>query len=155
MIVVAIIVTVMMNNMDKENIIVSACLLGVNCKYNGGNNSCEKIIKLQEKYNIITICPEVDGGLTTPRIPSEIVGKKVINQAGLDVTKEYLKGASIALEKSLSNNVKLAVLKTKSPSCGCGLIYDGTFTHNLINGDGVTTKLLKEHNIQVYTEEDI
>ena len=155
MIVVAIIVTVMMNNMDKENIIVSACLLGVNCKYNGGNNSCEKIIKLQEKYNIITICPEVDGGLTTPRIPSEIVGKKVINQAGLDVTKEYLKGASIALEKSLSNNVKFAVLKTKSPSCGCGLIYDGTFTHNLINGDGVTTKLLKEHNIQVYTEEDI
>lgn len=155
MIVVAIIVTVMMNNMDKENIIVSACLLGVNCKYNGGNNSCEKIIKLQEKYNIITICPEVDGGLTTPRIPSEIVGNKVINKAGLDVTKEYLKGASIALEKSLSNNVKFAVLKAKSPSCGCGLIYDGTFTHNLINGDGVTTKLLKEHNIQVYTEEDI
>ena len=144
-----------MNNMDKENIIVSACLLGVNCKYNGGNNSCEKIIKLQEKYNIITICPEVDGGLTTPRIPSEIVGNKVINKAGLDVTKEYLKGASIALEKSLSNNVKFAVLKAKSPSCGCGLIYDGTFTHNLINGDGVTTKLLKEHNIQVYTEEDI
>ena len=155
MIVAAMIVIVMMNNMNKENIIVSACLLGVNCKYNGGNNSCEKVIKLQEKYNLITICPEVDGGLTTPRIPSEIVDNKVINQAGQDVTKEYLKGASIALEKALSNNVKFAVLKAKSPSCGCGLIYDGTFNHNLIHGDGVTTKLLKEHNIQVYTEEDI
>ena len=88
-------------------------------------------------------------------IKYEIVENKVINQLGKDVTKEYLKGASIALEKALSNNVKFAVLKAKSPSCGCGLIYDGTFNHNLIHGDGVTTKLLKEHNIQVYTEEDI
>lgn len=149
------IVTAMINNMSKENIIVSACLLGVNCKYNGGNNCCEKVIKLQEKYNLITICPEVDGGLSTPRIPSEIIQDKVINKEGKDVTKEYNEGAKKALDKAKENNVRKAILKAKSPSCGCGYIYDGTFTNTLIQGDGVTTKLFKENNIEVLTENDI
>lgn len=149
------IVTAMISNMEKENIIVSACLLGKNCKYNGKNNYCQKVVDLKEKYNLIAICPEVDGGLPIPRIPSEIVNDKVINEAGIDVTNEYNLGAKKALDKALENNVKKAILKAKSPSCGCGYIYDGSFTHTLIKGDGVTTKLFKENNIKVLTEEDL
>ena len=149
------IVTAMISNMEKENIIVSACLLGENCKYNGKNNYCQKVVDLKGKYNLITICPEVDGGLPIPRIPSEIVNDKVINEAGIDVTNEYNLGAKKALDKALENNVKKAILKAKSPSCGCGYIYDGSFTHTLIKGDGVTTKLFKENNIKVLTEEDL
>lgn len=149
------IVTAMISNMEKENIIVSACLLGENCKYNGKNNYCQKVVDLKKKYNLITICPEVDGGLPIPRIPSEIVNDKVINESGIDVTNEYNLGAKKALDKALDNNVKKAILKAKSPSCGCGYIYDGSFTHTLIKGDGVTTKLFKENNIKVLTEEDL
>ncbi len=141
--------------MNKPNIIVSACLLGCNCKYNGGNNYCEKIEKLKEQYNIIDICPEVLGGLSTPRIPSEIVDDKVINKEGLDVTNNYNIGANLALEKALENNCEIAILKAKSPSCGSGKIYDGTFTSTLIDGDGIATRLFKQHNIKVYTEEEI
>ena len=140
---------------NKPNIIVSACLLGCNCKYNGGNNYCEKLEKLKEQYNIIDICPEVLGGLPTPRVPSEIIGDKVINKEGLDVTNNYNTGALLALEKVLNNNCELAILKAKSPSCGSGKIYDGTFTSTLVDGDGVTTRLFKQHNIKVYTEEEI
>ncbi len=140
---------------NKPNIVVSACLLGCNCKYNGGNNYCEKLDKLKEKYNIIDICPEVLGGLPIPRVPSEIVGDKVVNKEGFDVTTNYNIGALLALEKALSNKCEIAILKAKSPSCGCGKIYDGTFTSNLIDGDGITTRLFKEHNIKVYTEEEI
>ena len=149
------IVIAMINNMEKENIIVSACLLGVNCKYNGGHNYCQKVVDLKEKYNLITICPEVDGGLQTPRIPSEVVNEKVINKDGVDVTNEYNLGAQKALDKAFKNNVQKAILKAKSPSCGCGYIYDGSFTHTLIKGDGVTTRLFKQHNIEVLTEEDL
>lgn len=141
--------------MNKPNIVVSACLLGHNCKYNGGNNYCSKIEKLKEQYNIIDICPEVLGGLSTPRVPSEIIGNEVINKEGLNVTDNYNKGAKIALEKAIKNNCKVAILKAKSPSCGCGEIYDGSFTSTLIDGDGITTKLFKQHNIKVYTEEEI
>ncbi len=140
---------------NKKSIAVSACLLGHNCKYNGGNNYCSKIDKLKEQYNLIEICPEVLGGLSTPRVPSEIIGDKVINKEGLDVTANYQKGALLALEKTLASNCEMAILKARSPSCGCGKIYDGTFSSTLIDGDGVTTKLFKEHNIKVYTEEEI
>ena len=141
--------------LEKENIVVSACLLGINCKYNGENNYCPKVVDLKEKYNLITICPEVDGGLPTPRIPAEIVCDKVINKEGKDVTKEYNLGAQKALDTALKNNVKKAILKAKSPSCGCGYIYDGSFTHTLIKGDGVTTRLFKQYNLEVLTEEDL
>lgn len=140
---------------NKENIVVSACLLGHNCKYNGGNNYCSKLEQLKEQYNFIDVCPEVLGGLPTPRIPSEIKGNKVINKEGIDVTDNYNKGALLALEKALKNNCKRAILKAKSPSCGCGKVYDGSFSSTLIDGDGITSKLFKEHNIQVFTEEEI
>lgn len=140
---------------NKENVVVSACLLGHNCKYNGGNNYCEKLEKLKEKYNFIDICPEVLGGLPTPRVPSEVMGNKVINKEGQDVTENYNRGAYLALEKALINNCFLAILKAKSPSCGCGKIYDGSFSNTLIDGDGITTRIFKEKNIKVITEEEI
>ncbi len=141
--------------MNKKSIAISACLLGCNCKYNGGNNYTSKVEKLKEQYNLIDICPEVLGGLPTPRVPSEIIGDKVINKEGLDVTINYQTGAKIALDKALENGCEIAILKAKSPSCGCGKIYDGTFTSTLIDGDGITTRLFKEHNIKVLTEEEI
>lgn len=138
-----------------ENILVSACLLGVDCKYNGGNNYNEKIEKLKTKYNLIPICPEIFGGLPTPRPASERLEEKVINKIGIDVTIQYKKGAEETLKLAKFYNVKLAVLKEKSPSCGKEKIYDGTFSHNIINGNGVTAELLLENEIKIYGESEI
>jgi len=138
-----------------EKILISRCLLGENCTYRGDSNFCEKAAALREKYELITVCPEADGGLPTPRDPAERIGDKVISVKGKDVTAEYVKGAEIALEKALSNNVKLAVMKARSPSCGSGVIYDGSFTGTRIAGDGVAAEMLKKHGIRVITEEEI
>lgn len=138
-----------------EKILVSACLLGFNCKYNGENNKNEKVIEYLKDKEVIPICPEIMGGLPTPRVPSEILNDRVINKEGLDVTENFLKGAEEVLYLAKLLNVKKALLKAKSPSCGVGEIYDGTFTHTIIAGDGTTTKLLKENNIEVITENDI
>lgn len=135
----------------KEKILVSACLLGTNCKYSGGNNYSEEVIKFLSNYEIIPVCPEQLGGLPTPRPASEIIGDKVINNQGNDVTQEYTKGAEETLKIAKLLGVKKALLKAKSPSCGNGKIYDGTFSGTLIDGDGITTKLLKENNIEVIT----
>ena len=135
----------------KEKVLVSACLLGVDCKYNGGNNYDEEIFKELEKYELIPVCPEIFGGLSTHRKPSEIVGDKVINNEGLDVTNNFKRGAEETLELAKKLGVKKAILKAKSPSCGNGKIYDGTFTGTIIDGDGITTKLLKENGIEVIT----
>ena len=135
----------------KEKVLVSACLLGVDCKYNGGNNYDEEIFKELEKYELIPVCPEIFGGLSTPRKPSEIVGDKVINNEGLDVTNNFKRGAEETLELAKKLGVKKAILKAKSPSCGNGKRYDGTFTGTIIDGDGITTKLLKENGIEVIT----
>ena len=138
-----------------EIILVSACLLGVNCKYNGKNNKNDKVLDyIKDKY-VIPICPEVFSGLTTPRTPSEIRDDKVINKDKIDVTKYFEVGALKTLEIAKTLNIKKAILKQKSPSCGCGKIYDGTFSGNIINGDGITTKILKENNIDVISEEDL
>jgi len=139
----------------KENILISACLVGKNVKYNGSNNLCPYIDQLKEKYNLILICPEVEGGLLIPRNPAEIIKDKVINSIGEDVTYNYNKGANIALEKAKKYNVKLAILKEKSPSCGSTKIYDGTFSHTLINKSGITADLLIKNNIKVVSELDI
>ncbi|MBQ2890955.1 MAG: DUF523 domain-containing protein [Clostridia bacterium] len=139
----------------KENIIVSACLLGESCRYDGQSKPCEKVIELSEKYNLIPVCPEVMGGLKTPRHPSEIIGESVIGKDGSDNTKEYKKGAEIALSIALQNDAKKAVLKAKSPSCGKGRIYDGTFSGTLKEGDGITAKLFMENEIEVLTENEI
>lgn len=141
--------------MGKEKILVSACFLKEGFKYSGGSNINEKIIKLQEKYEFILICPEVFGGLPTPRYPSEIVNDKVINNQGEDVTNAFIKGANDALELAVKNGCKKAILKAKSPSCGKGVIYDGTFSGNLTQGYGIACRLLLENGIEVYTEEEI
>jgi len=133
-------------------IAVSSCLLGIKCKYNGLSNHNEEILKLKEKYELVAICPEVLGGLPIPRIPSEIVNNKVINQQGIDVTNNYVDGANKALQILKKNNIKIAILKAKSPSCGKGQIYDGTFSHTLIEGNGVTTKLFIDNDILVLNE---
>lgn len=135
-------------------LLVSACLLGINCKYNGKNNKNEKILELLKDHDLIPVCPETLGGLQTPRIPSEIQNNKVITKDGKDVTKEYQKGAQEALKIAKLYDCKVAILKEKSPSCGCGKIYDGTFSKTLINGDGITTRLLKENNIKIIGESD-
>lgn len=137
------------------NILVSACLLGENCKWNGRNNSRENIIKLKEKYNLIPFCAEVLGGLPTPRIPSEIRGNKVFNQVELEVTQFFTRGAQRALEVAISNNCKYAILKDHSPSCGVTKVYDGTFSRNLIEGQGITARLLQRNKIKVFSDENV
>ena len=138
----------------KEKILISACLLGVDCKYSGGNNRIpdEKLERLKTEYELIPLCPEAYGGMTTPRAPSERVGDKVVSKCGSDVTEQYKKGAEAALYLAKLFDVKLAILKENSPSCGSGTIYDGTFTGTLVPGDGVTAELLKKHGIAVMGE---
>ncbi len=135
-----------------ETILVSACLLGCACRFDGRANFNEQISLLREKYKVIIVCPEVDGGLPVPRTPSEIQGDKVINKLGEDKTLNFKRGAEIALKAAQKHGAKIAILKAKSPSCGSGKIYDGTFTSTLIDGDGFTTRLLKKHGISVYNE---
>lgn len=132
-------------------IIISACLCGINCKYSGENNLNSNALKLLKEGKAILVCPEQLGGLTTPRIPCEIMGgdgedvlngeAKVISKEGKDCTKEFLKGAYEALKIAKEVNAKKAIFKSKSPSCGCGKIYDGSFSGNKIDGNGVTAAL--------------
>lgn len=141
----------------KEKVIVSACLLGENCKYNGSNNENQKIINFLFDKEVIPVCPEVMGGLTTPRLKSEIDfydKNKVINEEGKDVSAYFYKGAQKAMKTALDSGASLAVVKEKSPSCGSKKIYNGKFSGELIDGSGVFTKLLKENGIKVLTEED-
>ena len=135
-------------------IIVSACLLGDNVKYDGTNNKNNELINFLNDYEVIKVCPEVMGGLSIPRMPSEISNNKVLNKEGIDVTNEFILGAQKTLEIAKENGVKIAILKKNSPSCGSNTIYDGTFTHTLINGDGITSKLLKENGITVLNEDN-
>ena len=140
----------------KEKVLISACLLGVNCKYSGDNNYNKELIdKLNEQYDLIPICPEIMGGLSTPRKPAEIRDKKVFNNQGDEVTKNFQKGAEEALKIAKMLNVNKAILKSKSPSCGKGLIYDGTFNNKLIEGNGITTDLLLKNKIQVISDKEI
>ena len=141
--------------MEKEKILVSACFIHEGYKYSGGANINEKIIKLKEKYDFVLICPEVFGGLPTPRVPSEIVGNKVLNSIGEDVTEAFTNGAYKALDLAKKYNCKIAILKAKSPSCGKGYIYDGTFSHSITVGNGVAAKLLMDNGIVVYTEDEV
>ncbi len=138
--------------MDK--LLVSACLLGTPCRYDGKSKADARVQALSEKYELIPVCPEELGGLPTPREPSERQGERVVMRSGRDVTEEYRRGAAAALALCLQNGCKAAVLKEKSPSCGCGEVYDGTFSRRLIAGDGVTAELLKAHGITVYGESD-
>lgn len=133
----------------------SACLLGINCRYNHEPLNCEKVLQLAKSEILIPVCPEQLGGMPTPREPVEQLDDKIITQSGKDLTKHYLYGAEQVLKIAQLFGIKEAILKQKSPSCGCGKIYDGTFSDKIIPGDGVTVKLLKEHGIKVISEEDL
>lgn len=138
----------------KEKILVSACLLGVSVRFDGKSKANEELIEKLKDYDFIPICPEVWGGLPTPRVPSEIINDKVINKDGIDVTDNYMRGAIEALNLARKFNIKKAILKSKSPSCGKNKIYDGSFTGTLIDGNGITAKLLMENDIEVLTEDE-
>ena len=137
-----------------EKVLVSACLVGENCKYNGGNNKNAKIIEFLKDKEVILVCPEVMGGLSTPRFKSEILGGKVINEYGDDVSEYFANGAKIALSKAIENNVTLAILKEKSPSCGVKKVYNGQFNGTLVKGSGVFSSLIGQLGIKILTEED-
>ena len=130
-------------------IAVSACLLGENCKYNGGNNYNEKLAGFLEGHEVVGVCPEVLGGLPTPRQSSEIVYGVVRHKDGTSVDMEFRKGAEASLKIVKDMGVELVILQSRSPSCGVGTIYDGTFSKTLIPGDGVFVQLLKENGIRV------
>ena len=138
-------------------LLISACLLGTPCRYDGKSKPlpAETLRRLRERYDLIPVCPEESGGLPTPRAPSERRGVKVISNIGTDVTREYKAGAAYALKRAQEANAEAALLKARSPSCGKGEIYDGTFTKTLIPGNGVTAELLMQNGIVVFTEEDI
>jgi uncharacterized protein YbbK (DUF523 family) len=146
-------------------ILVSACLAGINCKYDGGNNVLKDIQKLIQEKKAILICPEQMGGMATPRLPCEIIngdgrevlkGKaKVINLKGEDQSPFFIKGAEETLKIAKLYGANTALLKARSPSCGSGTIYDGRFQSSKKKGDGVTAALLKENGIEVFTEEEL
>ena len=136
----------------KEKLLISSCLLGTNVKYNGKNNYVEGIYKLKDLYDLVIVCPEVMGGLSIPRIPSEIINDEVINKEKINVTKEFNKGKDIVLDLVKKYDIKKALLKDGSPSCGSTYIYDGTFTGKRIKSLGITSRFLKELNIKIYTE---
>ena len=135
-------------------IMVSACLLGDNVKYDGNNNYNQELIDFLKDHEVIKVCPECLGGLPIPRVPSEILNDKVINEEGTDVTKEFMEGADKTLEIALQNDVKVAILKRNSPSCGFNAVYDGTFTHAVTKGHGITAKLLNENGIKILNEDN-
>lgn len=133
----------------------SACLLGIKCRYDGQSRPNSKVLALAKKEALIPVCPEQLGGLATPRIPQEKVGKRILNKVGEDVTDNFNRGAEEVLKLAKLLGIKEAIFKQKSPSCGCGLIYDGTFSGNVIKGDGFTTELLKKNGIKVISDEEL
>jgi uncharacterized protein YbbK (DUF523 family) len=136
-------------------IIVSACLAGVNCRYDGAGKPCEAIIRLVIEGQAIPVCPEQLGGLPTPRASAEIIGNKVIRMDGVEVTDAFHRGAQEALKIARLVGAKTAILKARSPSCGFGKIYDGSSTDRLVGGNGVFAELCDQNGIEVKTEEEI
>ena len=140
--------------MEQKKLLISACLLGAACRYDGKSVPLppETIAALAEKYELVPVCPEQLGGLPTPRESSERRGDAVVTSSGNDVTAQYARGAQQALYLADTLGCRAALLKERSPSCGSGEIYDGTFTRSLIDGDGITAELLKKNGIKVYGE---
>ena len=145
---------------EKQLIGVSACLLGENCRYDGGNNYSQKVADVVADMEVIAFCPEVLGGLSVPREACEIVSgeggmRKVMTKSGKDVTQQFVMGAQKTLDLLLERGVTKVILQPRSPSCGFGKIYDGTFSGKLIDGNGITAELLTEHGLRVLDEEDL
>ena len=141
----------------REKVLISACLAGINCKFNGENNLLDSGIldEISKKYHLLFVCPEVFGGLGTPREPAEMKNGLVVTKTAKDVSENFKFGAEICLKIAKLNGCKKAILKARSPSCGSGQIYDGSFSKKLIFGDGVAAKLLKENEILVFSEDEI
>lgn len=136
------------------NILVSACLLGVNCRYNGSGVLDEEIAELRKVHHLIPVCPEVFGGLSTPRPPVEIIDNEVVTEDGQNKTEAFRKGAKELLNLAKLFDCQVAILKKNSPSCGFGTVYDGSFTHTLVPGNGVAAATLHAHGIRVLNEEN-
>ena len=136
-------------------IMVSACLLGENCKYNGGNNRNEELIRRLSGHTVIPVCPEVLGGLPVPRVPAEIVDGVVMNREGVSVDEAFRRGAAAALETALREQPDIIILQSRSPSCGVRQIYDGTFSGNRIPGMGVFAEMAKKAGFRVMDVEDV
>lgn len=134
---------------------VSACLLGENCKYNGGNNESKKLKDYVKGHTVVPVCPEVMGGLSTPRDPAEIVGGVVRQKSGRSVDEEFRTGARAALKKVKDTGAEVVILQSRSPSCGVKEIYDGSFTGHLVKGKGVFAAMLEEEGIRVMDVEDL
>ena len=141
----------------REKVLISACLAGINCKFNGENNILDSGIldEISKKYHLLFVCPEVFGRLSTPREPAEMKGGLVVTKTAKDVSENFKFGAKICLRIAKLNGCKKAILKARSPSCGSGQIYDGSFSKKLIFGDGVAAKMLKENGILVFSEDEI
>ncbi len=139
----------------KEKLLVSACLLGENCKYSGGNNYTLEVEALRAQYEFVPVCPEQLGGLPTPRSPAERTGARVVNRDGADVTEAFRLGAEKTLETARMLGITKALFQVRSPSCGSGTIYDGTFSGTLASGSGVTAELLEENGIKIYPSDRI
>ena len=140
-----------------ENLLISACLLGNKCKYNGDSNllDCDLIDALRKKYRLIPVCPEMAGGLSCPREPCEIVAGRVVSAGGMECTEAYAKGADCALKLSGKFSCREALLKERSPSCGYNTVYDGSFSHTLVPGNGITAGILIKNGIKVFGETEI
>lgn len=149
------IVDIIVERFDIMNILVSACLLGVDCRYDGSSSLHDCLDKLKEDHHFIPVCPEIFGGLKTPRDPAEKQGDIVMTMSGENVTSYFEKGATETLKLAQFFHCKLAILKERSPSCGYGKIYDGTFSGKLIDGNGVTAELLLANHINVIGETQI
>ena len=140
--------------------IVSACLLGQNCKYNGGNNLNEEVVEFCKNHKYVTACPESAGKLPTPRPPAERVGASILTKEGKDVTDAFVRGADISLKSCMEmarisgEEIEGAILKANSPSCGIGQIYDGTFSGTLTEGNGVFAGMLKRLGVEIITEKE-
>ena len=141
----------------KIKVLISACLLGDNVKYSGGNNLTPELVSLLKKYNIkiVKVCPEYFGGLPIPRVPSEIREDKVFSKDNRDVTEEFLDGAEKTFKIAKEEEVDFAILKERSPSCGSSYIYDGSFSGKVIQGQGITVRKLNEENIVIFSEENL
>ena len=141
-----------------ERLLISSCLLGLATRYDGRTKAVfseSDISRLSEKYELVPVCPEIYGGLPTPRTPSERVGDRVLMKDGTDVTENYRKGASDALTLCRILGIKKALLKARSPSCGKGEVYDGSFSGTLVSGHGVAAELLLNNGVEVYTENEL
>ena len=136
-------------------LLVSACLMGVGCRYDGKSNELPQLAELIARHDCIPACAEIFGGLPTPRVPAEIVGDRVVNKEGRDVTAEFARGAKEVARLAQVTGCTAALLKERSPSCGRGQVYDGTFTKTLVEGDGLTARALKELGLTVYGESEI